>query len=154
MYSYKCALVPERFFEPSKARALLAETVDVDDSDDVAFIDVSFFDAVLIYARPVGEDGIPELYTLLEAVKDMPGHNRIAASYCGGRLFLVVARDTGLLLCNSFEAADFTTAEYFIFLALRRFQLNPEVSSIHLATRLAPEQEMSLRRYFRSVEYI
>ncbi len=154
MFSYKCALVPDRFFELSKARATLAETVDVDDSEEVACIDVSFYGAVLIYVRPEGDDSVPELYRLLEATRDMREHNRIAASWAEGRLFLVVARDENLLLCNSFRAGDFTTAEYFIFLALSRLQLNPEVSSISMGTPLTPGQELSLRRYFRSVTFI
>ncbi len=149
--SYKCALVPDRFFEPSKARAILVQTADVDEGETVAHVAVPYYNAVLVYVRPDGEDGVPELYRLLEAAHGMEEHNRIAASCRDGRLFLVVARDDRLLLCNSFEAGDFTTAQYFIFLALSRFQLNPEVSSIFFLSPLDPEQELSLRRYFRKV---
>ena len=58
------------------------------------------------------------------------------------------------MLCNSYEAVDFTTAEYFIFLALKRLQMNPEVSTVCFRTPLAPEQEMSLYRYFKAVEVL
>ncbi len=137
------------FFEPSKARAILAETVDVDDSEAVAYMVVPQYRAVLVY---VTEDGrLPELYSLLCAAGKLTEHNKIVASCLGGRLHLVVARDGKLLLCNSFEAGDFTTAEYFIFLVMRKFQLNPEVSSIYFHTQLTKEQEESLLLYFSSV---
>ncbi|MCD8313497.1 MAG: DUF3822 family protein [Bacteroidales bacterium] len=153
MHSYKCALVPDRFFDPSKARAILAETVDVDDSEEVAYVNVPFYNAVLIYV--CGEEGtLPELHGLLEASRGIDQHNRIVASWLDGRLHLVVARDGQLLLCNSFKAPDFTTAQYYIFLVLSRFQLNPEVSTIYFHTNLTYEDELSLYRYFRSVEHI
>ncbi len=138
------------FFEPSRARAILAETVDVGDAEAVAYMVVPQYEAVLVYVTPDGR--LPELYSLLCATPKVAEHNRVLASWLGGRLHLVVARDGKLLLCNSFEAADFTTAEYFIFLALRRFQLNPEVSSIHFNTPLTWEQKESLLRYFSSVK--
>ena len=71
-----------------------------------------------------------------------------------GYLYLVIAQGRTLLLCNAFEAQDFTTAEYFIFLAMKKLQLNPEMSSIYFRTQLAEEDEMSLYRYFRNVEQI
>lgn len=71
-----------------------------------------------------------------------------------GRLYLVIAQGRSLLLCNSFQAPDFTTAEYFIFMAMKKLQLNPEVSTICFRTELQEEQEMSLYRYFKNVEHI
>ena len=49
---------------------------------------------------------------------------------------------------------DFTTAEYYIFLAMKQLQLNPEVSTICMRSFVGPEEEMSLYRYFKSVEQI
>jgi hypothetical protein len=90
-------------------------------------------------------------------LKQLPGladYNKILASYMDGHLYLTIAQGKSLLLCNSFPAPDFTTAEYFIFLALKKLQLNPEVTSICFRTPLTEEQEMSLYRYFKSVEQI
>jgi hypothetical protein len=71
-----------------------------------------------------------------------------------GWLYLVIAQGRTLLLCNAYAAPDFTTAEYFIFLAMKKLQLNPEVSTVFFRTPLAEEDEMSLYRYFKSVEQI
>jgi hypothetical protein len=71
-----------------------------------------------------------------------------------GVLYLVIAQGKSLLLCNTFQAQDFTTAQYFIFLAMKKLQLNPEVSTICFRTPLSEEDEMSLYRYFKSVEQL
>ena len=90
-------------------------------------------------------------------LRDLPGiqdYNKILASWKEGRLYLAIAQGNGLLLANSFEAPDFTTAEYYIFLALNQLQLNPEVSSIYWRHKISSEDEMSRYRYFRSVELL
>ena len=71
-----------------------------------------------------------------------------------GWLYLVIAQGRTLLLCNAYAAPDFTTAEYFIFLAMKKLQLNPEMSTVYFRTPLAEDDEMSLYRYFKSVEQI
>ena len=81
-------------------------------------------------------------------------YNRILASYMDGVLYLVVAQGKTLLLCNSFKAPDFTTAQYFIFMVMKKLQLNPEMSTIAFRTSLTEEQEMSLYRYFKSVDVL
>ena len=95
---------------------------------------------------------MPEIYYMLRDVLKISEYNRILASYMDGVLYLVVAQGKTLLLCNTFKAPDFTTAQYFIFMVLKKFQLNPEMSSITFRTPLNEEQEISLYRYFKSVE--
>ena len=58
LYTSRCALVPEQFFEPSSARAMLVETVDIDDTDEVSYVAVPWCSAVLIYARTPGDDSL------------------------------------------------------------------------------------------------
>ncbi len=152
--TYKCALVPKQYFDPAKARAILVETIGVDDSEEVAHVDIPYYNAVFVFARQEGQGTKPELLSLLYLSESIPEHNKIVASYVDGRLYLVVAEERKMLLCNSFKAIDFTTAEYFIFLALRKFQLNPEMSTIYFRSELTSEQEMSLYNYFRDVDQI
>ena len=59
-----------------------------------------------------------------------------------------------LLLCNTYHAPDFTTAEYFLFMAMKKLQLNIEMSSVYFRTPLTEEQELSLYRYFMNVEHL
>ena len=97
---------------------------------------------------------LPETYYMLQQLPALADYNKILASYVDGVLYLVIAQGKTLLLCNNFQAPDFTTAQYFIFLAMKKLQLNPEVSTICFRTPLAEDDEMSLYRYFKSVEVI
>ena len=172
MFSPKCTLVPAQFFVPEAARQVLSEVVEIKEEDSVEYVPVPEFAAMLLYsATPAGslprvvaetvlmEDGnkarpLPELYYMLKALRDIPEYNKILASYKDDYLYLVVAQGKSLLFCNTFKAFDFTTAQYFIFLTLKKLQLNPEVSSIFFRTTLEEDQELSLYRYFKNVEQI
>ena len=168
----KVTLVPANFFNPESARQTLEEVVRLREGDAVEYISIPSLGAVLIYSNSIDESlskviaqtvlttggdvprVLPEMYFLL---RDMPlckEYNKIMASYRDGWLHLAISQGKSLLLANVYEAVDFTTAEYFIFLALKKLQLNPEISTITFRTPLLPEQEMSLYRYFKSVETI
>ena len=128
--------------------------------------------AVMVYSNSVGGtlhkvlsesvlkvDGskshaLPELYYMLRELQNISDYNRIVASYMDGVLYLVISQGKTLLLCNSYDAIDFTTAEYFLFMAMKKLQLNAEMSTVYFRTPLTEEQEMSLYRYFMNVEHL
>ena len=172
----KVALVPSAFFDAASAREILSRTVLLEEDDKVEYISLPEYSAELVYSLSVPEpsspapepsspvpepvEGVvrqahqPELYNVIKALSGIGEHNRIAASYGDGVLSLAVAQGEKLLLANVFSAADFTTAEYFLFMAVRKLQLNPEVSTVYFLTSLSGDEEMSLYRYFKSVEQI
>ena len=172
LFTPKFALVPEQFFSEGNARRLLSETAEIRDTDVVAHVLVPSQNAVLVYSCSMDEtfskvvsdtvlrtDGTPakvypEIFYMLDALHGLEDYNKVVASYADGRIYIVVAQGRSLCLCNSFEAADFVTAEYFIFHVLKRLQLNPEVTVIYFRTPLAEDEEMSLYKYFKAVDYI
>ncbi len=172
VFTPKFTLIPSHFHHPLHVRQNLSEVVDISESDSVDFVEVPEHAAVLLYSNSIGEtlskvisetvcciDGsktvpLPEMYHMLKHLSELPDYNKIMASYVDGYLYLVIAQGKSMLLCNSFQAPDFTTAEYFIFMAMKKLQLNPEVSTITFRTELSEEQEMSLYRYFKNVEQI
>ena len=147
----KVALVPSAFFDPASAREALSRTVKLDKDDKVEYISLPEYSAELVYSL---SSDLPELYYLLKKLPEIKEYNKIAASYGDGVLSLAIAQSENLLLANTFQAADFTTAEYFLFMAVRKLQLNPEVSTIHFISPLSGEEEMSLYRYFKTVETV
>lgn len=168
----KVALVPEQFFVPEKAAEMLSETVVLRGSDVVEAVAVPQYGAVLLYSNSIDEslsrviaqtvltvEGasapvLPEMFYILRDLNNCPEYNKIMATYRDGCLHLAVAQGKSLLLSNTYKAADFTTAEYFLFLALKSLQLNPEVSTICWRMPLTADEEMSLYRYFKSVEQL
>ena len=97
---------------------------------------------------------LPEMYYMLRTLNQITDYNRIVASYVDGVLYLVIAQGKTLQLCNSYQAPDFTTAEYFLFMAMKKLQLNMEMSTVYFRTPLTADQEISLYRYFMNVEQV
>ena len=172
VFTPKCALVPSQFHVPENSRQMLSDVVALSEDESVEYVAVPEYAAVMLFsntavgsiARVVSEtalrvDGtkarpLPESYYMLKHLADIPEYNKILASFKDEHLYLVIAQGKSLLFCNTFKAPDFTTAQYFIFLAMKKLQLNPEVSSIYFRTPLDADQEMSLYRYFKNVEQI
>ena len=172
VFTPKCALVPAQFHTLEVSKQMLADVVDIAEDDSVSYVPVPQFAAVLLYSDSlsgtlpkiisetvVKTDGtksrpLPEVYYMLQDLINIKDYNKIMAAYMDGCLYLVIAQGKSLLLCNTFKASDFTTAEYYIFLAMKKLQLNPEMSTIYFRTPLGEDSIMSLYRYFRDVEFV
>jgi hypothetical protein len=165
----KVALVPESFFDGASARGALEEVASLGPEDTVEWVAVPEVGAVLLYSLTIGESlskvlsqtvltesgeqprVLPEMYYLIRTLSDIEDYNKIVASWRDGWLHLVIAQGKSLRLANVFQAPDFTTAQYFLFLALKQLQLNPEVSTVSFRTPLDMDSSMSLYRYFKAV---
>ena len=145
-------LVPEGFFDPAAARDALAEVAPMAESDKVFYKQIPQFGAVLIYNVSGGEDTPPEIFDILRELPSCSEYNKLLCAWHDGELSMAVGQGRSLLLANSYKAPDFTTAQYFIFLALKSLQLNPEVTTIRFRHPLSAENEMALYRYFKAVE--
>lgn len=161
-------LVPAGWFSPDRARELLSAATSLKDEDEVVWQELPQAAAVEIWrtdnsrlGRMIGgmlspSDAplqmLPEFHALLTKIYEVNCYNKIAASYAEGRLYLVIYQGRNLMLCNSFEAPDFTTAQYYIFLAMKKLQLNAEVSTIYFHSPISPEEEMSMYNYFKAVK--
>ena len=170
LFTPKFVLVPKSFFNPQEAAAALSDVVKLREEDQVEYVEEPAFGAVLVFSNSIGESLsrtvaatvmdtsgnpariLPEIHFVLADLPRCPEYNKIVCSWRDGYLYMAIAQGKSLRLCNVFTAADFTTAEYFIFLAMKNLQLNPEVSTICFRTALDPDQEMSLYRYFKAVE--
>ena len=152
----KCTLVPSNFFDESGCRASLADVVRLEADDVVKYVEIPQCTGTSISENNVsGEEGpLPELFFILRDLGRCTEYNKILCSWLEGRLFLAIAQGRTLLLANTYEAADFTTAEYYIFLAMKSLQLNPEVSTICWRKSVGAEEELSLYRYFKAVEVL
>ncbi len=164
----KVTLVPDPFLDPAGARKALAEVANIRDTDFVETVQVPSLAATLVYSNSLDESlskviaqtvlptsgtpvrVLPEMYYLLRALDSLTEYNKIVASWHAGYLHLVIGQGKSLCLANVFAAPDFTTAQYFLFLSLKRLQLNPEVSTVCFRTPLEPESEMPLYRYFKA----
>ena len=72
----------------------------------------------------------------------------------GESVDIVLAAGDRLLLCNSYPAADEVTAQYYLFAAIRQFQINPEVTTVHFFGEAGDGIKGDLFRHFASVEML
>lgn len=163
----KCTLVPADFYNPESARESLGKVVRLEAADEVKAVEIARYGAVLLYAAGAGtgtlinedsvsgeEEPLPEMFFILRDLQNCSEYNKILCSWHEGHLYMAIAQGKTLLLANVYEASDFTTAEYYIFLAVKSLQINPEVSSICWRSPIGSEDELSLYRYFKAVEKI
>jgi len=149
-------LVPSNFFDPSRQREALSEVAKVEEGSKVEHIAIPQYDAILVYS--VDGDSVvsapPVIAEILQRLPSCPEYNKILCCFRDGRVNIAIAQGKSLLVANSFEAQDFTTAEYYIFLCIKSQQINPEVSTICWMGVLSTEEKMSLYRYFKSVSLV
>lgn len=161
----KCTLVPEDFFRPEACREILSEVFSLEAGDEIGYKAVPHYGAVMVYAASPDceasvdeniisdeEVPLPEMYFILRDLHKCPEYNKILFSWQQGVLYLAIAQGRTLLLSNTYRAADAVTAQYFIHLAMKSLQLNPEVSTIVCRKPVDRQFEMDLYRYFKSVD--
>ena len=94
----------------------------------------------------------PVIFQLLSEVLSIPEHNKVACCFDGGALHIAIVTGENLLLANSYPACDPVTAEYFLFAALKQFQINPQVTTVYLKEPVSSEMADDIVRYCKGVE--
>ena len=146
----KFTLIPEGYFSTESAAELLSKVVILEKSDSVKSMELPCYKAVLLYA---GDDAdARRLAEMLAAAATLDRYNKVVVHLGEDVVDIVLAAGEKLLLCNSFPAADAVTAQYFLFAALRQFQINPEVSTVYFFGEADEAVKGDLFRHFASVE--
>lgn len=148
----KYTLVPTALFNEEKASEYLSSITFIEKTDTVKSIELPSFKAVLVYS---GDEGSAiALSELITAVSSLNAHNKVLARLDSDSVDIIIAAGDRLLLCNSYPATDKTTAQYFILAALKQFQINPEVTTLHLCGETDETVQEDLMHYFSSVDYL
>lgn len=159
----KCTLVPSGFYKDDCAGEYLAQVVVMDGNEQIHSLLLPQYSAWLVWgvspdcevleleSDPEDKE-MPELYYILRDLQSCPDYNKILMTWRSGTLHLAIAQGKTLLLANTYQAPDFAAAQYYLFLAMKSLQLNPEVSTVCTRMPLSAEQEISLYRYFKAVE--
>lgn len=140
-------LVPSSFYDDSCAREYLAQVVDISADTQVCTEFLSQFDAYFIYAGP--EE--PALLRVLRKLMSIPEYNKLLCDWDGKTLSLAIAQGRSLMLSNTYKAEDFVTVMYFVLMAMKSLQLNPELSTLCFLGSLSNENQIALYHYFKAV---
>ncbi|MDR2584879.1 MAG: DUF3822 family protein [Prevotellaceae bacterium] len=152
-------LIPSSSFVPDKAAYILQSMHSINDLDEVYFYPLPQFDAICIYSVPnsitaplVKNQPTIRFFSiaplLIQAATPLFGHTRVLFHYQYQTLYLTLMRDKELLLCNAYQAPEFTNALYFLFFALRQWQLNPESLRLYINGQISKQNRQLLHNYF------
>ena len=155
-------LVPSKVFSPNTAASLLKAVYPIDDLDEVAHYSLEALDMVCIYSTPqylsqsmIMHHKHTQFYSIaipiLQRIMRLEGHCRALFFYWDQHLYLALAREDQLLLCNAYKATQFETALYFLFAVLHQWQLNPVSLRLHVGGQLQNAHLNTLCRYFPHV---
>lgn len=148
---YKYTLVPASFFNEGDSRNILSQVVQLEESDKAEYQELPEFQAVLVYA-PTPSGDSPVVLDMLLAVSSINEYNKVLACYDDSCVTVVIAAGSKLLLANSYPASDHVTGEYFIFAAMKQFQINPEVTTVYLYGDAPFEMKNDMFCYCKGVE--
>ena len=148
----KYTLIPEGYFSPESAAGLLSQLVVLEKSTPVKSLELPCYKAVLVYA---GDDAAARCIAgMLAAAAALERYNKVVVHLAEDAVDIVVAAGERLLLCNSFPARDEVTAQYYLFAALKQFQINPELTRVHFYGEAGETIKSDLFRHFASVEVL
>jgi len=148
----KYTLIPEGYFSQDAARDLLSKVVILEKAESVKSLELPCYKAVLLYAGD--DDAAHGLAEMISAAASLGCYNKVVVHLGETGVDIVLAAGDRLLLCNTYPAADEVTAQYFLFAALRQFQVNPEVTAVHFYGDAGETIKGDLFRHFASVEVL
>ncbi len=140
-------------------RRIMEELYPISDSDEVFFIDVPEYEAVLLYSWKPGsnaaKDSKPEIYRYLSALPGLSEHNKAILRYGKAEnsgespTLIIVADGDRLITANHYHTTDFGSAIYYLMEILRQSQINPQQTSVHLFGEITREEIEMAARYVR-----
>ena len=145
-------LIPEGFFSQADDRELLSRVAVLQRNDTVKRLELPCYKAVLLYAGD--EAAARAIASQVAAAAALDQYNKVVVNLGADTVTIVVAEGDRLLLCNSYPASDGVTAQYFIFAALKQFQINPAVTTVYFYGEADDSVKGDLFRYFASVEVL
>ncbi len=158
----KHTLVPSGLFRSTQAAALLKELFVLDDLDEVNYTELPQIGATCIYAIPAPISAmifkyqrkavflahVIPLFHFLASQKDF---SRALLYYTPSFIHLILMQGDKLLLCNAYSIDRFTSALYYVFFALKQWQLNPHSLSLYISGAFKPMHLKQLTQFFPTI---
>ncbi len=162
--TYKYALIPKQLYTKGEELMQLSKLHKIDDLEEIDITEIPGKDIVIIYAvnstflnllknRQPNYSILPTIYPPLVNLPTFYDYNKIFFSYIKGELHLIIYEGTSLVFCNSFPAAYFNTALYFLFLSLKQTQFNTEQTTLFVSGSIPDTDILQLSKYFSKIKY-
>ncbi|MCK9627076.1 MAG: DUF3822 family protein [Bacteroidales bacterium] len=162
--THKYVLIPRQLYKKGEELQYLTKLYTLDDLEEIDIVEVASEEIVIIFAvnstllqmiREVQPSFriFPAIYPVMVHSSDFSEINKIFFKYNKGETSIIIYEDKRLAFCNNFQAQHFNTALYYLFLALKQVQFNPEQTTVFISGSM-PESEISnITKYFSKVRY-
>lgn len=158
----KHTLVPNNLFQEAHAAAILKELFELDDLDEVNFKELPQIGATCIFAIPAPISAmilkyqrkavflahVIPLFNFLASQKDF---SRAMLHYTPSFIHVILMQGDKLLLCNAYAIDRFTSALYYVFFALKQWQMNPHSLNLYISGAYKPMHLKQLTQFFPSI---
>jgi hypothetical protein len=160
----KYVLLPTKLYIKGDELNQLGKLYKIDDLEEIDVVELPGKDIVILFAvnstflnliKKIQPEYriFPSIYPPLIYLPTYYDYNKIYFNYSKGQLHIIVYEGIRLVYCNSFPADYFNTALYFLFLALKQTQFNPEQTAVFLSGIIGSTDVLQLSQYFSKIKY-
>ncbi len=160
----KFTAIPARLYKKGDELKVLGKIHKLDELDEINTIKVLKENMVVLYA--VNSTFInlikhyhpnfnlfPAIFLNLTYLPLFEEYNKLSFNYLKGVATIVGAEGDKIVYCNSFPAHHFNSALYFLFLALKEVQFNPETTTVYINGNVRDLEIYDMAKYFARVKY-
>ncbi|MFA7115705.1 MAG: DUF3822 family protein [Bacteroidales bacterium] len=167
----KYCIVPADYYSPDKVYDTLNLLHPIKEDEQVLSLSLPETKAYLIYAIPSATmvditkiyenaEYYPIVYFLLDRIPFITENNKMIVHFARDYVHIVAAERDKLLLANSYPTANYVTALYYIFMAMKELMFNPGFTKLQVSGLPEKTEESGiterklLRKYFAGYKEI
>jgi hypothetical protein len=162
--THKFTCIPRQIHKKGDELSALKRLFQIEDLEEINTVTLEEQEMVLIYAanstmlNKIKEyqpniSLYPSIYLYLRYLPLFKEHNKIFFQYIKDKVIITIAEGNKILLCNSYPAQHFNSALYFLLLALKEVQFNPEHTTVYISGNIRDLEILDISKYFSSVKY-
>lgn len=158
----KFTLIPHMFFTQKSATEALKEVHNVEKSEVIQTFFIQYLNADLVYALPCAviakveaDDKVfPLALYFLHNLKEIKEYNKVIFHFSAvhGVAHILISKGDELVLLNAYHTETFTSAVYFLFLALKQTIINSHQTKLQVYNNISEEEKKVLQPYFSGIE--
>jgi hypothetical protein len=160
----KFATIPGKIYKSEEDLQTLQRLHILDELDEIHSYMIPQEDMVVVY--PVNSTFLnvikefqpkfsvfPTIGTYITYLPCFHDYNKIFFQYFKGVVTVIAAEGSRIVLCNSYPAAHFNSALYFLLLAMKEVQFNAEQTTVFISGNIRDLEVYDIAKYFSKVKY-
>ena len=160
----KYTLIPKHLYKKGEELQYITKLYQLEDVEEIDIIEDLENKIVILFAvnstilnllREIQPSFriFPAIFPAMKHLVNFHEINKIFFKYNKGETSIIAFEGKRLLFCNNFPAQHFNTALYYLFLAVKQIQFNPEQTTIFVSGSIPEIELMNMTKYFSKIKY-